>query len=114
MRNRMFIVALLMVTLVAGAGVAQAQDLEARVESGWAALQKGDNKTARADFQAVIDASPVYDFGWYALGQVATREGKLDEAVGHFEKAIEINPDKFEYHYGLAAVRKNLPRPSPH
>ncbi len=107
MRNRMFIVALLMVTLVAGAGVAQAQDLEARVQSGWAALQKGDNKTARADFQAVIDASPVYDFGWYALGQVATREGKLDEAVGHFEKAIEINPDKFEYHYGLAAVYRS-------
>ena len=38
------------------------------------------------------------------MGQVATREGKLDEAITHFNKAIEINPDKFEYNYGLAAA----------
>jgi tetratricopeptide (TPR) repeat protein len=103
----MFIVALLIVTLVAATGATQAQDLQERVATGWAALQKGDTKTARTEFQAVIDASPVYDFGWYALGQVATREGKLDEGIGHFEKAIEINPDKFEYHYGLAAAYRS-------
>jgi tetratricopeptide (TPR) repeat protein len=104
MRNRIFTAALMMVTLVAVTGLATAQDLEARVQSGWAALQAGDLATARTDFQAVIDGSPVYDFGWYALGQVATQEGKPDEAVTNFQKAIEINPNKFEYHYGLAAA----------
>ena len=88
MKNRIFMVALLVVALAVPAGAVQAQDLEAKVQSGWAALQKGDTKTARADFQSVIDASPVYDFGWYALGQVANMEGKVDEAIGHFEKAI--------------------------
>jgi superkiller protein 3 len=93
--------------LLAG-GLAAAQvDLNQRVQNGWQALQQGNLKAAREAFQAVVDASPVYDFGWYALGQVATREGSYDEAVGHFKKALELNPDKFEYHYGLAAAYRS-------
>ena len=105
MRNRIFTVVLMVALALPATGVfAQEDDLETKVQTGWAALQKGDLKTARSAFQDVIDASPVYDFGWYALGQVATREGKLDEAVTDFNKAIEINADKFEYHYGLSAA----------
>jgi len=104
MRNRIFTVVLLVGLALPATGALAQDDLTAKVQSGWAALQSGDLKTARTAFQEVIDASPVYDFGWYALGQVATREGKLDEAITDFNKAIEINPDKFEYHYGLAAA----------
>ena len=104
MRNRIFTVALLVALALPATGALAQDDLTDKVNSGWAALQKGDLKVARSAFQDVIDASPVYDFGWYALGQVATREGKLDEAVTDFNKAIEINSDKFEYHYGLAAA----------
>lgn len=104
MRNRIFTVALLLALALPATGALAQDDLIDKVNSGWAALQKGDLTVARAAFQDVIDASPVYDFGWYALGQVATREGKLDEAITDFNKAIEINPEKFEYHYGLAAA----------
>jgi superkiller protein 3 len=79
-------------------------DVNAKVTSGWQALQAGNLKEARSAFQSVIDAAPNYDFGWYALGQIATREGKVDEAITSFKKATELNADKFEYHYGLAAA----------
>ncbi len=89
--------------LAAGSVVAQ-DDVNAKVTSGWQALQAGNLKEARAAFQSVIDAAPNYDFGWYALGQIATREGKVDEAIANFKKATELNAEKFEYHYGLAAA----------
>jgi tetratricopeptide (TPR) repeat protein len=101
-----FLAAGLALALCGGLAMAQV-DLNQRVQSGWQALQQGNLKQARDDFQAVIDASPVYDFGWYAMGQVATREGKYDEAITNFKKALELNPNKFEYHYGLAAAYRS-------
>jgi tetratricopeptide (TPR) repeat protein len=101
-----FLAAGLALMLCGGLAMAQV-DLNQKVQSGWQALQQGNLKQARDDFQAVIDASPVYDFGWYAMGQVATREGKYDEAITNFKRALELNPNKFEYHYGLAAAYRS-------
>ena len=94
------VVVLLLLTV----GGVQAQDLQDTVQAGWKALQAGELVEARAAFQSVLDAAPNYDFGWYALGQVASKEANYDEAIENFKKAIELKGDKFEYAYGLAAV----------
>ena len=94
-------IAVLLLVVVSGV---RAQDLQDTVESGWKALQEGKLADARAAFQSVLDAAPNYDFGWYALGQVAMREGKYDEAIDHFKKANELKPDDFKHYYGLAAA----------
>ncbi|MFQ5670563.1 MAG: tetratricopeptide repeat protein [Acidobacteriota bacterium] len=94
--------------LVLAWGPAAAQeDMTAKVNAGWQALQKGQLAEARAAFQSVLDASPTYEFGWYALGQVATREGKFDEAILDFQKASELDANQFRNHYGLAAVYRS-------
>ncbi|MFQ5766556.1 MAG: tetratricopeptide repeat protein [Acidobacteriota bacterium] len=90
--------------LPAGRPVRAQDDAMAKVTRGWNALKEGKLKEAKATFQSLLDASPNYDFAWYALGQVAIREKKLDEAISHFKKAIEINPKKFDYAYGLSAT----------
>jgi tetratricopeptide (TPR) repeat protein len=41
------------------------------------------------------------------LGAVYGREGKLEEAILHFQKALEINPDDAMTHHNLALAYYN-------
>jgi len=60
-----------------------------------------------AAFQALVDDSPNYDFGYYMLGQSFVKLKKNSDAESNFQKAIELNGEKFEYHYGLATAYFN-------
>ncbi len=60
-------------------------------------LEQKKNKEARDCFQRAIQAEANYpgtwSNSWNNLGLLAAREGKTDEAIGHFQKALEKNPD---------------------
>jgi tetratricopeptide (TPR) repeat protein len=55
------------------------------------------NKEARECFQRTVLAEANYPGtlpnAWNNLGILAAREGKTDEAIGYFEKALELNPE---------------------
>ena len=85
--------------LAAAVGVAPAG-----YQEGLNYFKSGKYAEAAAEFQAIVDTSPNYDFGFYILGLSFFKMGKLPEARKNLEKAIELNPDKFEYHHGLASV----------
>ncbi len=55
---------------------------------GDAYLTRGDLAQARKYFQMILDKKPDQPEGHQGLGLVSEREGKLDEAVSHFEAGI--------------------------
>jgi tetratricopeptide (TPR) repeat protein len=44
------------------------------------------------------------------LGNALLREGKLQEAIGHFEQALRIKPDFADAHYNLGVALETLGR----
>jgi len=84
--------------LVAGAAAWANEDLNQGLEY----FKTGKYAEAAAKFQAMVDSSPSYDFGYYMLGLSYMQLGKPKDAEAPLLKAIQINGSKFEYHHGLA------------
>lgn len=78
--------------------------LGADYEQGLDYFKAGKYAEAAQEFQALVDDSPSYDYGYYMLGLSFLKMQKLDDAERNLRKAIEIDPDKFEYHHGLASL----------
>lgn len=60
-------------------------------------LEQKKSKEARECFERVVKSSADYPGtlpnAWNNLGILAARDGKTDEAIGYFQKALAINPD---------------------
>jgi len=84
--------------LVAGTAAWANDDLNQGLEY----FKTGKYAEAAAKFQAMVDGSPNYDFGYYMLGLSYLQLGKPKDAETSLLKALEINGNKFEYHHGLA------------
>jgi tetratricopeptide (TPR) repeat protein len=60
-------------------------------------LEQQKRKEARECFQRAVRSAADYPAtlpnAWNNLGILAAREGNTDEAIGFFQKALEINPD---------------------
>lgn len=67
-------------------------------------FKRGKYVEAAAGFQEIVDGAPNYDFGYFMLGMSFLQMDKPDDAVENFRKAIEINGDRFDYHYNLATA----------
>jgi tetratricopeptide (TPR) repeat protein len=65
-------------------------------------FKSGKYVEAAAEFQTLVDNSPNWDSGYWMLGRCLLQMNKLAEAEKNFGKAIELNGDKFAYHYDLA------------
>ncbi|MBT8047101.1 MAG: sulfotransferase [Gammaproteobacteria bacterium] len=52
----------------------------------------GDNGKARDAFQQALELNPHYSGAHYNLGNLAEQSGNRNEAAGHFEKCLEIDP----------------------
>ena len=79
-------------------------------EAGMNAFKAGKYAEAAAEFQALVDQSPSYDFGYYMLGLSFFKMKKLDEAADNISKSLELNGDKFQYHHALASVKRSQRR----
>jgi tetratricopeptide (TPR) repeat protein len=90
----------LVTLLIFVAAPAGAADFETAMNN----FKAGKYVDAAAQFQELVDQSPSYDYGYYMLGLSFIQMGKNDEAETNFKKALELNPDKFEYHHGLATA----------
>ncbi len=86
--------------LFAGAAMAQ----EDTYKAGMNYFKSGKYVEAAAEFQALVDEAPAYDYGYFMLGYCYTKLGKTEQAVQNFKEAIKINGERFEYHNGLAGA----------
>jgi tetratricopeptide (TPR) repeat protein len=59
---------------------------------------------AAAEFQALVDQSPDYADGYQMLGLSFLQMKKPNEAIEAFQKAIDLNGDRFEFYHGLASA----------
>jgi Flp pilus assembly protein TadD len=68
---------------------------------------QGQLDEAAGIFQKARDVAPDSADGFTLhrqLAEVRLRQGKYDQAVTHFEAALESRPDAGEVHFGLAAA----------
>lgn len=71
------------------------------------------NKDILEAYQIAADANPnsveaQTNLGWGLYGQ-----GRYEQAIGQFEKALGLNGDFFDAHYGLALTCKKAGRREP-
>ena len=52
---------------------------------------------AEAEFRAVLELSPVNDYAHYALGRCLEKQGRADEARGHYKIARSLRPQSRTY-----------------
>ena len=57
---------------------------------------------AASEFHALVDETPDYADGHFMLAVCLSKTQKYGDAEKSFLKAIELNGEKFEYHYNLA------------
>jgi tetratricopeptide (TPR) repeat protein len=84
------------------AGVAMAQ--EESYQNGMNYFKAGKYVEAAAEFQALVDEAPAYDYGYFMLGNSFVKLGKTDQAVTNFKQAIKLNGEKYVYHHSLATA----------
>lgn len=73
-----------------------------RVATARLALERGDSAEARTNYLAAIEASPESGFLYRELALTERRDGRLDAAIDHFRRAIELDPSDARAHAGLA------------
>jgi Flp pilus assembly protein TadD len=52
---------------------------------------------AEAEFRAALELSPVNDYAHYALGRCLEKQGRADEARGHYKLARSLRPESRTY-----------------
>lgn len=79
---------------------------EAKNNLGTAYLAKGDLALARATFNDVL-SDPFYatpQFAYFNLAKIYEREGKIDEAIREYKRALDIDRDYVDAHNSLGIL----------
>lgn len=71
--------------------------------------QKGkpDFKAQELAFRRVVEEDGRFAEGWYNLGVLAERQGRVDEAVGHYQRALSEKPTLRQAAENLAVITQN-------
>ena len=72
---------------------------------GGGLYQQGDTATALAFFELNAEHHPDRVEVWWSLGVIAEAQGRVDDAIGHFERALQLAPDNDRIAERLAALR---------
>jgi len=64
---------------------------------GIAYFRLGRYDEAETEFRAALDLSPVDDYAHYALGRCLEKQGRLNEANGHYKLARSLKPGEQAY-----------------
>ena len=59
---------------------------------------------AEAEFREILELQPVDHYAHFALGRCLEKQGKPDEAVGHYRMASFFRPQSEDYRRALEAV----------
>lgn len=80
--------------------------LSQSLEEGIQLLQKGKGVEAKSVFEVILKKDEKNADAHYWLGLLLLRRDWRDEdaAVEHMERAVELNPNNADYHYGLGSA----------
>jgi tetratricopeptide (TPR) repeat protein len=76
----------------------------ALLTTGTVHLMNDDRRRAREAFEAAVAQNPGAARGWSSLAFVAAQEGRADEALGHWRKAIALDPAESEKLFAFSAM----------
>ena len=68
-----------------------------RESLGIAYFRLGPYEEAEAEFRVVLEISPVDDYAHYALGRCLEKQGRINEANGHYKLARSLRPGQTAY-----------------
>ena len=84
-----------------------------RKREGIAAYNRGDANAAIAEFGSALAEHPDDPEALNNLGQVLVKAGRASESIEHFDRAIQLSPGAWAYHFNRArayAVMQQWPR----
>ena len=61
-------------------------------------------KEAEEEFRACLEIAPTNDYAHYALGRSLEKQGRMNEANGHYKLASSLSPGSSEYRKALEAL----------
>jgi len=61
---------------------------------------------AEREFRALADMNPVDDYAHFALGRCLEKQGRTDEAAGHYRLATTMSPGSAAYRRALDGLRR--------
>ena len=85
----------------------------ARVVLGRAYLESGDSVNAEAEFHRVVELSPENLRARMHLGQICETQGRVEEAIGHYEKGLQFSPLNREIQASLLRLRASISPSAP-
>ncbi len=74
-------------------------------------LREGKTELAAEQLKTLLAANPRNASAHYLLGSIAAENQALDEAVSHFEKAIQIRPEFEPPYYEMSSIHLSRRRP---
>lgn len=87
--------------------------VSARVVLGRAYLESGDSVKAEEEFHRVVELSPENLRARMHLGQICEAQGRVEETIGHYEKALEFAPLNREIRASLLRLRASISPSAP-
>lgn len=76
--------------------------LASRARLAEARFEAGEIDASRRTYEALAERPESAPVGYLGLGRIAARQGRHDEAITHFERAIALFPEFAAAYYGLA------------
>lgn len=70
--------------------------------AGAAAYGRGEITGALAQFEAAVASNPADPAALNNLGQALVRDGRVRDAIGYLDKAIDLAPGQWSYHFNRA------------
>jgi Flp pilus assembly protein TadD len=84
------------------------EDLPARRAKATALWACGQTEQAVAEFEEILRKAPLHEATLHNAATLAMELERPDSARAYWERAIIVNPWRYEFHYGLAAARAQL------
>ncbi len=92
--------------LVAVVGCQRAEQDRAALDRLAEQLNSGQYQAAADGLAAYLERYPRDDLAWTFAGQAALELDQLDQAMAHYNRAIELNPQRVEALTGQGIVRR--------
>jgi len=78
------------------------------LEKGKAYLEEKNYDKAKIEFKNVLQIDPKYAEAYYYMGQLAEKKKDFIQAVGNYNKAIELNPNNIKAKANRAKIQDEL------
>jgi tetratricopeptide (TPR) repeat protein len=83
-------------------------DLPVWQSKAYALWVTGRMGEAAAAFEVVLSNAPLHEAALHGAANLAMERMRAEDASRYWERAIRVDPWRYEFHYGLAAARAQL------